>query len=59
MKSPYGDVQISALETLARFPNDQTIGVLTKLLDALDTSWSAFGAAYDTARTRDGGKGKG
>ncbi|MCE9527401.1 MAG: HEAT repeat domain-containing protein [Planctomycetales bacterium] len=36
MQSPYSDVRFAALETMARFPNDQTIGVLTKLLENPD-----------------------
>ena len=36
LQSPHSDVRIAALETLARFPNDQTIGVLTKLLENPD-----------------------
>lgn len=35
-KSPYSDVQIAALETLARFPNEHSIGALTKLLENPD-----------------------
>jgi HEAT repeats len=34
--SPLGDVRLAALETLARFPNDETIGVLTKGLENPD-----------------------
>jgi hypothetical protein len=36
LQSPYSDVRIAALETLARFPNEQTIGLLTKLLENPD-----------------------
>lgn len=36
MQSPYSDVRIAALETLACFPNEQTIGLLTKLLETPD-----------------------
>jgi hypothetical protein len=36
-QSPFSDVQIAALETMARFPNEETIGVLTtKLLENPD-----------------------
>lgn len=34
LQSPYPDVQIAAVEIMARFPNEQTIGVLTKLLES-------------------------
>lgn len=33
MQSPYSDVQVAALETMARFPNEQTVGILTRLLE--------------------------
>jgi hypothetical protein len=36
LQSPYSDVKMAALETMARLPNDQTIGVLTKLLENPD-----------------------
>lgn len=36
MKSPFGDVRIAALETVARFPNEQTVGMLAKLLEDPD-----------------------
>ena len=35
-QSTFSDVRIAALETMSRFPNDQTIGVLTKLLENPD-----------------------
>lgn len=43
LKSPYGDVQIAALETLARFPNEQTIGEFTKRLENPDFRELAVG----------------
>ncbi|MBC7853863.1 MAG: HEAT repeat domain-containing protein [Pirellulaceae bacterium] len=36
LQSEFSDVRIASLETMARFPNDQTIGVLTKLLENPD-----------------------
>ena len=36
LQSPHNDVRTAALATMARFPNDQTIGVLTKLLENPD-----------------------
>ncbi len=41
--SPFNDVRIAALENMARFPNDQTIGVLTKLLENPDDRELAAG----------------
>jgi hypothetical protein len=36
LKSQYSDVKMAALETMARLPNDETIGVLTKQLENPD-----------------------
>ena len=36
LQSQYSDVRMAALETMARLPNDQTIGFLTKLLENPD-----------------------
>ncbi len=35
-RSQYSDVKMAVLETMARLPNDETIGVLTKLLENPD-----------------------
>ncbi|MGI8980032.1 MAG: HEAT repeat domain-containing protein [Pirellulaceae bacterium] len=43
LQSEFSDVRIAALETMARFPNDQTIGVLTKLLENPDYRQLAVG----------------
>lgn len=43
LKSEFSDVRIAALETMARFPNDQTIGVLTKYLENPDYRQLAVG----------------
>jgi hypothetical protein len=36
LQSQHNDVKMAALETMARLPNDETIGVLTKLLENPD-----------------------
>jgi len=41
--SQYSDVKVAALETMARLPNNDTIGVLTKLLE--DPDYREFAAA--------------
>ena len=43
LQSPSSDVRIAALETLARFPNDETVGVLTMRLENPDYRQLAVG----------------
>ena len=43
LQSEFSDVRIAALETMARFPNDQTIGKLTKYLENPDDRQLAVG----------------
>lgn len=43
LQSEFSDVRIASHEAMARFPNDQTIGVLTKLLESPDDRQLAVG----------------
>ena len=49
-ESQYSDVKMAALETMARLPNDETIGVLTKLLEKPITGSSPPGCSPRSGR---------